>query len=158
MKKNNGIVNWLFFCVQPFSLYQNKVQTGHLLFCTCTLLPCLSCQEPALGLIQEVSMFLMQPQCVLGQILEGMRGQVVPDMFSRYFNKFEVLQTQEHRVCKLITDMSSAVGENKNLLQIKVLFSIVLRDFASIQAVSDVSAHVELWSILLCMFVTDCFI
>lgn len=31
-------------------------------------------------------------------------------------NKFEVLQTREHPVCKLITDMSSAVGENKNLL------------------------------------------
>lgn len=37
-------------------------------------------------------------------------------MFSRFFNKFEVLQTEEHPACKLIIDMSSAVGENKNLL------------------------------------------
>lgn len=104
-----------FLCA-TFSPLSNKVQTGHLQFCACTLLPWLSCQEPSLGLIQEVSMFLMQPQYAVGLILQGMRGQVVSDMFSRYFNKFEVLQTQEHRVCKLITDMSSAVGENKNLL------------------------------------------
>lgn len=37
-------------------------------------------------------------------------------MFSRFFNKFEVLQTEEHPAYKLIIDMSSAVGENKNLL------------------------------------------
>lgn len=54
------------------------------LFCTCTLLPWLPCQEWAFELIQEVSVVLMQPQHVAGQILQGMRGQVVSDMFSRY--------------------------------------------------------------------------
>lgn len=65
-------------------------------------------------------------------------------MFSSVFNKFEVLQTWEHPGRKLIIDMSSAAGENKNLLQIKALFSITLRDFTAIQTLSDVSVHVEL--------------
>lgn len=38
-------------------------------------------------------MFLVQPQCVVAWILQGLRGRVVSDMFSSVFNKFEVLQT-----------------------------------------------------------------